>query len=416
MSLSVFWSWQSDRPASLNKEFVKQALARAIDDIAADLVLSPAERPELDHDTKGEPGMVEIVNTILRKIEACSVFVADVTPVARTDQGKHVPNPNVMIELGHALSVLGPGPIIAVTNLAFGGGPQDLPFDLRHRRGAISYKLSKTDDETRRKEVLAALSTDLADALRLDLAAAIKAVDASAKFLQTEPPENDSSIWLAQGVAIEYGDWFGGAEQRSVLPSGRTRSYFRASPSGWHGKPPLRREVHGATADLRLWPLGRWRDGDGGPNKLGTVNFAVSRTEGTTRTATQWFDKTGEIWAFDSSICDEVDGKTILGHYQVVRDWDSMIERAIAFYQHFKAKAPFQVEVGLAGLSAVYWADPMVSRRTPALEDSVAHAIASRDWSTTGRHDFLLDAYNKLCDAFHQPPIDRNALIHILRR
>ena len=47
------------------------------------------------------PGSPDIVATILAKIEAAAVFVADVTPIAVSPGGKHVANPNVLIELGY---------------------------------------------------------------------------------------------------------------------------------------------------------------------------------------------------------------------------------------------------------------------------------------------------------------------------
>ena len=39
-------------------------------------------RLEIDHSTLGESGMPSIDQTILRKIDACDIFLADVTPVA----------------------------------------------------------------------------------------------------------------------------------------------------------------------------------------------------------------------------------------------------------------------------------------------------------------------------------------------
>jgi predicted nucleotide-binding protein len=138
--MKVFWSWQSDLPPSVSKKFVQDALSEALDKVALDLELSPAERPELDHDTKGEAGLVEIVNTILQKIDSATVFVADVTPIAVTAEGKKVPNPNVMIELGHALKSLGHAAIVLVANTEFGGKPEDLPFDLRMTRKPSSLQ------------------------------------------------------------------------------------------------------------------------------------------------------------------------------------------------------------------------------------------------------------------------------------
>ena len=89
--------------------------------------------------------MVEITKTILDKVARSAVFVADLTPIGKTDDGKALPNPNVLIELGWALNELGHKPIIAVMNTSAGWTPDDLPFDIRHRR-AMTYDLPETAD------------------------------------------------------------------------------------------------------------------------------------------------------------------------------------------------------------------------------------------------------------------------------
>ncbi|MEK6289976.1 MAG: hypothetical protein V4793_01075 [Paraburkholderia tropica] len=173
MSKTVFWSWQSDLPAATTKDFIKDALAEALKQLTEELQLEAADRLELDHDTKGEAGLVEIVATIFRKIEDCQIFVADVTPVTEitTDTAtKKIPNPNVMIELGYAIREVGPQRIITVANLAFGGKPEELPFDLRHRRGAITYHL-ETKKTPGIEKIRNGLVGQLVAALRTNLAA-----------------------------------------------------------------------------------------------------------------------------------------------------------------------------------------------------------------------------------------------------
>jgi hypothetical protein len=119
---------------------MREALVDAIAQLGAEL--EEAERPELDHDTKGASGSPEIVRTILGKIESASIFVADVTPVAATAAGKQVPNPNVMLELGYARSVLGLGRIILVWNMAtFKSSYADLPFDLQGLGKSCGFEL-----------------------------------------------------------------------------------------------------------------------------------------------------------------------------------------------------------------------------------------------------------------------------------
>lgn len=94
----IFYSWQSDEKPIRNK--FKKALEIVVRGIGEEV--EEANRPELDSDTQGSHGSVNILDTILKKIDQCSVFVADVTPVSSVGN-KLLPNPNVMAELGYAL-------------------------------------------------------------------------------------------------------------------------------------------------------------------------------------------------------------------------------------------------------------------------------------------------------------------------
>lgn len=99
----IFWSWQNDYSPKTCRHFIRECLLEAIRQVAADHELENADRPEIDHDTKGERGMVDIAATILNKIAVAAVFVADLTPVTQSPEGTQLPNPNVLIELGWAM-------------------------------------------------------------------------------------------------------------------------------------------------------------------------------------------------------------------------------------------------------------------------------------------------------------------------
>ena len=148
--MKVFWSWQNDYAPKACRHFIREALVEATAQAGHDLGLEDAERPEVDHDTKGASGMVDIIATIFDKVSSSAVFVADVTPVGKTESGKARPNPNVLIELGWALGKLGADRIIAVLNTASGYQPDDLPFDIRNRR-ALPYDLAEDADSKTRK-------------------------------------------------------------------------------------------------------------------------------------------------------------------------------------------------------------------------------------------------------------------------
>lgn len=415
--MKVFWSWQSDRPVKVTKTFVQEALNEALQIVANDLDLSPAERPELDHDTKGEPGLVEIVNTIFSKIEKASVFVADVTPIAETGQGKKVPNPNVMIELGHAMKAIGHQSIILVANSAYGGRPEDLPFDLRHRRGAITYHLRDGDDDDRISAVRQKLIEDLSSALRLNLGAAISARDTLLEFAKHPSRIGDASIWLQENEQIRHGDFFGGAIERVLDIVGETRSYLRIAPASWSGQKPSRLDVHNAKGDERLWPLGALQNGDGGPNKLGVISVGLWKGQpGKCHTATQWFDKTGEIWGFDAGIAmsfNEAEPRYIGGH-RLLKDWSTLLSKVIAFYKKHGANGPHRVEVGVVGLDGVNWPGSYSIDRSPSYEAQVMHERTSRDWSLEDQEVFLMEAYALLLKAFNRSPISTDEFKAIL--
>jgi hypothetical protein len=165
-----FWSWQSDNHQPSGRYFVRDVLGRLAVELNVDAT-EDAERPEedtdnirieVDHDTLGIGGSPPIADTILRKIREAAVFVADVTPVGKTEGGKQMPNPNVMIELGYAMKVLEHERIVLVMNTVKGAALKHLPFDLRHWRAPITYALRHDIGEERRSEV----AQELKEALR----------------------------------------------------------------------------------------------------------------------------------------------------------------------------------------------------------------------------------------------------------
>ena len=173
---TVFYAWQSDRDSKLTRYFIRDAAEEAIKTLATHPTIEDAERLVLDHDTKGVGGMPDIVHTILDKIDACSIFLADLTFAGKSEPGtaqgnpKLLPNPNVMIELGWAMKSVSANRIISIMNTAF-GPPEELPFDLRSRRHPIQYHLPSWDAADR-AEVRKKLVGDLRDAMRLILESA----------------------------------------------------------------------------------------------------------------------------------------------------------------------------------------------------------------------------------------------------
>lgn len=228
MSQTVFFSWQSDSSRKTGKDFLDGILSEICSDISSDTALDLPDRDSfvLDSDTKGIAGQPPIFDTIRTKIEKCAIFIADLTPVGERKHGKGlIANPNVLIEYGYAMKVLGHNRIIYVMNIAHGKPGEhgeNLPFDLRHSRHPITYNLqdSATPDE------IAAQKSRLCAILKPAIIASIKATPSTnilpTVFAPKKPlngPARFRSVGEELGTRQGLARWGDGSE-KIFLPDG----------------------------------------------------------------------------------------------------------------------------------------------------------------------------------------------------
>ena len=155
MTTTVFYAWQSDLPNNTNRGFIEKALLKALDALNKDIRFDTV----IDRNADGIPGIPDIPSTIYTKIAHADALVCDVSIVNRGSRFRRTPNPNILLELGYAMGVLGENSILMVLNAAFGDVGL-LPFDLDRRR-VLRYRADPfaTDDErrTERDRLTAAL-------------------------------------------------------------------------------------------------------------------------------------------------------------------------------------------------------------------------------------------------------------------
>lgn len=183
LPVTLFYSWQMDRPTHVCRDFIRKALdeAVAILDASGEIALT------IDSDTQGEPGTPPITDTILRKIRSCDIFLADMTFVAQARE-KLIPNPNVMGEYGYALHAKGTRRILLVMNEAY-GPPSELPFDLHHLRHPEGYSIAEDLTDGPRRAARRELGRRLADYVKLiakDVAAEGTKTEAGRKMALSE--------------------------------------------------------------------------------------------------------------------------------------------------------------------------------------------------------------------------------------
>lgn len=180
MKRRLFYSWQSDLPAAMNRNLIQDALERAAKSISRDE--SEWVRPVIDRDTAGIEGTPNIADSIFTKIASSDAFIADVSLVNAGAGNRPTPNPNVLIELGYAIGKLGWNRVLLIQNTAY-GAPDDLPFDLRGRR-CVTYHAPEGADRAM-----------VRTALQQRLTTAISSI-VGGGGVGTLPTGLDASIWL----------------------------------------------------------------------------------------------------------------------------------------------------------------------------------------------------------------------------
>ncbi len=140
MARTIFYSWQNDLERKTHRFFIEKCLKKALSNLEKDASVYM----NYDRDTKGVNGSPDITATIFEKIDKSVLFVCDVSIVNSNSEGRKMPNPNVLVELGYAASKLGWDRIICLFD-GNSGNIEDLPFDLRQKRITSFYPNHKNE-------------------------------------------------------------------------------------------------------------------------------------------------------------------------------------------------------------------------------------------------------------------------------
>lgn len=107
--VSIFYSWQSDLPDKANRGLIRKSLGMAAVELNSEDSIDALI--DIDEATRNVSGSPNIASTIFDKIKQADIFVCDLTKSAENEncQGERRKycNPNVAIELGFAIALLG---------------------------------------------------------------------------------------------------------------------------------------------------------------------------------------------------------------------------------------------------------------------------------------------------------------------
>lgn len=307
MAITIFYSWQSDIPNSLNRNFIEDALKKAIRKLGQDMEIQEAlreESMELDRDTKGVPGTPPIVDVIFNKISKCGVFVPDLTFVGKSVNDRLLPNPNVLIEYGWALKEITYSRIIAVMNSAFGEPTEaNMPFDMRHLRRPITYHLEETAGKEERAKIKEKLVNDLYIGLQTILKSGILTQsNETKKQFDGIASTSNPSTFLHPGETFVDNRHLRPGTQRLTIPDVQ-RLFLRIIPQMPVDSINSNKIALDIARTGNLFPMSR---GDisysFGRNKYGA--YACSSEDGKVINFTQLF-RSGELWGIDAYSIDK---------------------------------------------------------------------------------------------------------------
>lgn len=407
----IFWSWQNDYSPKTCRYFIREALVNAIVQVAEESGVDDADRPEIDHDTKGERGMADIPATILTKIQHAAVFVADLTPIAQSPGGKWIPNPNVMIELGWAMYRPGWECVIGILNAASGAEIEDLPFDIRQRR-VITFDLNETADATARARASKQLTRDLVAALQVNLQEHTETLAAESTLNAVEARIGDPSIWGSAVQTLNHNDGLGGAGRKTIAISNVPRSYLRIVPAGWKNGMPTVSDIAKLNKPLTIEaPSDGCTYGDFGATDEGFVRYWVTGFNGETTQPTStnmvmFFSDTGEFWLLHGSVIAQDQGQILLKDHIMLGQWSRTLRQVMAVMDRFGAHKTRRVEAGLFNVRELRWFSPWATDRIPARRNSARETRQSQNWGPEAQLAFLTCAYNRIKDLF---ALERNS-------
>lgn len=299
--MRIFYSWQSDTPTRIGKDFIRKALEDAIERIEVAPTLENADRNEegigieLDQDTQGVLGSPPITQIIFNKIANADLVVVDVTLTGHVSENKKAINSNVAIELGYALGARGFDIVLKIMNTSY-GTPSELPFDLRGRRWPIQYAAPNGVERKELRRIRNTLSKRIEDILNEYLKhMPDKGTVTHEKIEHTtdvgrywEP--NEALV----GANLTYG--------RPALTCNADSLFFlRLVPQS--ALPALSSaECAKIISEIEIRPLAHRASGsDRERNRYGSISFTGNYESGNITSATQLF-KNREIWGFDSWI------------------------------------------------------------------------------------------------------------------
>jgi hypothetical protein len=365
--MKLFWSWQADTPDATGRAFVRGALIAAIEYLgeAPDL-LEPTEREAGSGQDFGHGGSLL---TILDKIDAASVLVADVTTAGFFPIDQRVPrssgrprkpiSSDVAVEIGYATGALHEGALLLVMNTHY-GDEKGLPLNLRHLPSPITYSLIPTANREEREAAFDLLKVQFIDALKPFGTAPVRSSGMTGGPMEFEPvsPRSSPATFFARDETLAVAGEAG--EKQFNFPSVRV-AYLRFHPQyagTWVGPSRLAEIFQKRLAS----PMGTDKLAACSENLHGWISYDHEGA-GLITALTQGFTS-GELWGATAQVfarqsirrlvTDQRKTQIVIPAIALERLYLETLRRYVKVAAALGCAPPYTVEIGLVGLKESY--------------------------------------------------------------
>lgn len=403
--MKIFWAWQFDLPGKIARHFIREALEEAIaqinqvEDIEEPDEIFQTGMMQLDYGRKGLKGSPDLAIEILKKIDAASVFVCDVTPVGKgpphkTDEGKEsdgklLMNPNVAIELGYALKALTTERVLMIMNNHY-GRREDMPFDLGHKGGPILYRLapeaSKAEIEAEKRKLVSVLM----DALREYVPRPEQ------KPFEGLKPQVGEGLFFREGEILAE-DKNSQGKFKYVMPF-RSVMWLRVMPSVALEMPLDRQTLLHSVG--RFGTFGAPVGGEPIRENVHGVCFFCPAGDTTNIDAISQYTRDGEVWGINADILrqGERGGTSVL----LTLPMENLFITSLSLYMDFvdgvaQVPLPIQVVAGIEGIKGRLVAHHGYSANSPTMHhDRVTHRGLLKTFTRAEQVSFLMEFFKKV--------------------
>jgi hypothetical protein len=305
-------------------------------------------------------------------------------------------NPNVAIELGYAMGKLGDAAVIGVMNLAF-GGTDTLPFDIKHKKWPVMYRLVEGAQKPEIKEQIEVLRAEFIKRLH----GFLKVDKAEVAFPETQPLIG-KGLFFTEGetLSVQRNNPISNGQPLNFTFPHRAFLYLRMIPKTPLVRPLAVQTIMGTMGRYGTFgiPVGALMQENAYGAAMSSLNLHFVSID----SMTQYF-RNGEIWGINGDVIRQ--GERTDENWVPARAIEDTMITSLSLYceymdKHSNVTPPITVEAGIVGVkNRKLTIDGVIFGNMGKMyEDDVIYRATLPDFAPATQDAFLKEFFRRVHD------------------